>query len=156
MLRLPAPTTDTPTIADLDAALDGLRPDTAPAWGTLDATGMVRHASRFVDLYCGRVRVAAPIRWAARLIGPLFLRKVIRSSPTATPRNLKTLPAIRSAADLDADFVAEVEALRAGLAEVEALEGVVEHPLYGRTAAESCRDLVRHHTAHHFHQFGLV
>lgn len=156
MLRLPAPTDDTPSLSELDDQLRNLRADTSPAWGTMNAVQMVRHCSKFVDLYLGRIEVSAPIRVLARLIGPLFLRRVVKGSPTATPRNLKTLPSIRSAPDLDANFEAEVEALREGLDAIAKLEGVVQHPMYGKMDAESCKTLVRHHTAHHFHQFGLL
>ena len=156
MLRLPLPTEDTPTLAELDAALGGLRADTAPAWGTMNAVQMVRHNARFIDLYLGRIAVGVPVRWIARAVGPMFLKRVIKGSPFETPRNLRTLGQIRSAPDLEADLDAEIAALRAQLAEMADLAGVVDHPLYGRAEAESCRTLVRHHLAHHLHQFGLL
>ena len=156
MLTLPAPTDDTPTLAELAAALDHLQADTTPRWGKMNAPQMVRHSARFTDLYLGRIPVALPIRLLARLIGPIFLRKVLRGSPTATPKNLGTLPAIRSAPDLEVDLAAEVADLRARFDEVAALEGTLDHPMYGKMEAESCRSLVRHHTAHHFNQFGLL
>ncbi|MEM9381254.1 MAG: DUF1569 domain-containing protein [Planctomycetota bacterium] len=156
MLTLPAPTEDTPTLADLAAALDRLDAGTTPRWGKMDAPQMVRHSARFADLYLGRIPVSLPIRLVARMIGPMFLRKVLRGSPTATPKNLGTLPAIRSVPDQEIDFAAEVAELRARFDEVAALDGVVDHPMYGKMEAESCRSLVRHHTAHHFNQFGLL
>ena len=156
MLQLPAPTTDTPTLDELDVALSALRSDTSPTWGTMNAVQMVRHCTKFVDLYRGNVPVPGLMRFAARMVGPMFLRRLIRSSPTKTPRNLRTLPSIRAAADLDAALDNEAAALRAGLDAIAALQGSVEHPLYGPTEAETCRTLVRHHTAHHFHQFGLL
>ncbi|MEM6572017.1 MAG: hypothetical protein AAF957_26615, partial [Planctomycetota bacterium] len=82
MLTLPAPTDDTPTLAELAAALDHLQADTTPRWGKMNAPQMVRHSARFTDLYLGRIPVALPIRLLARLIGPIFLRKVLRGSPT--------------------------------------------------------------------------
>jgi len=159
MFRLPAPTADTPALEDLRAALGALTPDTRPAWGKLDALGMARHSARFVDLYAGRVPVGWGTRTLARLIGPLFLRRVVAKSPTETPRDLTTLPALREGAAPEVDPAEFEEAratLDAALAEAATWEGVMDHPLYGRTEAESARTLVRHHTAHHFHQFGLL
>lgn len=159
MLRLPEPTADTPTIEDLRAALGALQPGTRPAWGRLDATGMARHCARFVDLYAGRVPVGWPTRTLARAIGPLFLRRVVAKSPTETPRNLSTLPALKEGAGPQIDPAAFEEAraaLGAALSEAATWEGVMDHPLYGKTEAESARTLVRHHTAHHLHQFGLL
>lgn len=161
MLRLPPPTPDTPTLDALRAALPALRPDTTPAWGRLDATGMAQHCARFVDLYAGRVPVARPIRLLARLVGPLFLKRVVAKSPTRTPRNLSTLPALRVDATAPAErdpahFADARTRLDAALAEAATWTGTLDHVLYGPTDAETARNLVRHHTGHHFHQFGLL
>lgn len=156
MLTLPPPTADTPTLQELETALAALGEGTRPAWGRMTAPQMVQHCRGFVDLYLGDVQVAAPVRWIARLIGPLFLKKVLAKSPLETPKNLGTLPALRAKEGEAVDFEAECTALRAGFQRLRALEGTVRHPLYGKADAETCRALVRHHTAHHFHQFGLL
>ena len=52
-MNLPEVSPDTPSIADLRAALDRLDAATAPAWGTMDAPQMLRHCSRFMPLHQG-------------------------------------------------------------------------------------------------------
>ncbi|MGB0171069.1 MAG: hypothetical protein ACPF8Y_03730, partial [Flavobacteriales bacterium] len=54
------------------------------------------------------------------------------------------------------DFLEERELFLKALEKVEALRGTVNHGLYGLMRAEDAQALVRHHTAHHFHQFGLL
>lgn len=156
MLELPPPTADTPTLDELIAAVDRLEPGTTPAWGKLNAPSMLEHCARFVDLYLGRLTVSRPIRIMARLIGPLFLKRVLAKSPTATPKNLRTLGEISVDPDLITEFEPAADRLRAGLREVAGLSGVCQHVMYGDTDAETLQALVRHHTAHHFHQFGLL
>lgn len=156
MKPLPAPTADTPTFAEIDAALDRLTPDAERRFGTMSPAQMLRHNRGFVDLYLGRgAPVSAPIRMIARLIGPMFLRKVVASSPRETPRGLRTLGPLR-ATDDGLDLDAERTALRSALAEAAALEGVRPHVLYGPMDAVSMQTLIRHHTAHHLNQFGLL
>ena len=147
---------DTPTIAELRAALDRLDAATAPAWGTMDAPQMLRHCSRFMDLYLGRIAVPGWARLASRLIGPLFLRSFLTKAIGATPRNIGTMPAIKARPDLDLDFASERTRFLHRLAEVEALNGEIQHAMYGAMKADDAKALVRHHTTHHFHQFGVV
>jgi hypothetical protein len=156
MLKLPPPTDDTPSVDDLLTAMDSLAAEQVPRWGTMDSGAMLEHCSSFVDLYLGKVRVGRGVRMIARLIGPMFLKRVIAKSPTATPKNLRTLSEIKTEAGGAADLGPAKERLRAGLEEVRAMDGVQTHVLYGASEAESLRSLVRHHTAHHFHQFGLL
>ncbi|QDV04657.1 hypothetical protein Poly30_01480 [Planctomycetes bacterium Poly30] len=156
MLDLPPPTADTPTLDDLIEAIDRLDPGTVPAWGKLNAASMLEHCARFVDLYLGRLTVSRPVRIMARLLGPLFLKRVLAKSPTATPRNLRTLGEIQVSPSAAAAFEPAAERLRSGLFELKGLSGVCRHVLYGQVEAETLKALVRHHTAHHFHQFGLL
>ena len=82
---------DTPSIVELRAACDRLDAATAPAWGTMDAPQMLRHCSRFMDLYLGRIAVAGWARLVSRLIGPLFLRSFLTKPIGAlTPARLET------------------------------------------------------------------
>lgn len=156
MISLPDVSPDTPTIAELRAALERLDAGTAPAWGTMAAPQMLRHCSRFMDLYLGRIAVPAGVRVLSRLLGPLFLRSFLTKSIGATPRNMGTMPAIKARPDLDLEFVAERRRFLERLAEVEALEGVTQHAMYGAMKADDAKALVRHHTTHHFHQFSVV
>ena len=155
-MNLPAVSPNTPSITELRAALDRLDAATAPAWGTMDAPQMLRHCSRFMDLYLGRIAVPGWARMVSRLIGPLFLRSFLTKPIGATPRNIGTMPAIKSQPDLDLDFEAERTHFLDRLTEVEALDGVIQHAMYGAMKADDAKALVRHHTTLHFHQFGLV
>ena len=156
LMNLPAVSADTPSITELRAALDRLDAATAPAWGTMDAPQMLRHCSRFMDLYLGRIAVPGWARMVSRLIGPFFLRSFLTKPIGATPRNIGTMPAIKSQPDLDLDFEAERTHFLERFTEVEALDGVIQHAMYGAMKADDAKALVRHHTTHHFHQFGLV
>lgn len=156
MKDLPAPTPDTPTLAGLRAALGRLAADARPRWGRMDAPQMLRHCRVFAELCLGRVRVGLPVRALARLFGPLFLRRLLRRSPRQAPREMTTLPVLRAQADLALDADEERRRLDATLAEVEALAGTCRHPLYGAMRAVDVETLVRHHTAHHANQFGLL
>ena len=117
---------------------------------------MLRHCSRFMDLYLGRIAVPGWARLVSRLIGPLFLRSFLTKPIGATPRNIGTMPAIKARPDLDLDFASERTRFLDRLAEVEALDGKIQHAMYGAMKADDAKALVRHHTTHHFHQFGVV
>ena len=156
MISLPEVSADTPSIAEIRGAIDRLDATTIPAWGAMDAAQMLRHCSRFMDLYLGRIMVPGWARLLSRFIGPLFLRSFLIKPIGATPRNMGTMPAIKARPDLDLEFALERTRFLERLAEVEALEGEIQHAMYGAMKAEDAKALVRHHTTHHFHQFGVV
>ena len=122
----------------------------------MSAAQMLRHSSRFMDLYLGHIRLPAWVRVVSRTFGPLFLRSFLIKPLGETPRNMGTLPAIRPRHDLELDFEAEQVCFLDRLSEVEQMAGEVDHAMYGRMKAEDAQALVRHHTAHHFRQFGLI
>ena len=109
-----------------------------------------------MDLYLGRIAVPGWARLVSRLIGPFFLRSFLTKPIGATPRNIGTMPAIKARPDLDLEFASERTRFLERLAEVEALDGVIQHAMYGAMKADDAKALVRHHTTHHFHQFGVV
>ena len=109
-----------------------------------------------MDLYLCRIAVPAWARLVSRLVGPLFLRSFLTKAIGATPRNMGTMPAIKARPDLDLEFASERTRFLERLVEVEALEGVIQHAMYGAMKADDAKALVRHHTTHHFHQFGVV
>lgn len=155
-MTLPPVSSDTPSFAGLREALSSLHEESNPTWGAMNASQMLRHCSRFMDLYLGRIAVPGWARLISRLIGPLFLRSFLTKSIGATPRNLGTMPAIKARPGVELDFDAEVARFLKSLADVEALDGVVQHAMYGAMKAEDAKALVRHHTTHHFHQFQLI
>ena len=109
-----------------------------------------------MDLYLGSVAVPAGVRLLSRLLGPLFLRSFLTKPIGATPRNMGTMPAIKARPKVVLDFEAERTRFLDRLADVEALDGVIQHAMYGAMKADDAKALVRHHTTHHFHQFGVV
>lgn len=155
-MTLPPVSCDTPSFEALRENLSLLHQRSAPNWGTMNAAQMLRHCSRFMDLYLGRIAVPGWARLLSRLIGPLFLRSFLTKPIGATPPNLGTMPAIKARPGSDLDFDEEVARFLKALADVEALDGVVQHAMYGAMKAEDAKALVRHHTTHHFHQFQLV
>ena len=155
-MTLPPVSSDTPSFAGLREALSSLHEESNPTWGAMNASQMLRHCSRFMDLYLGRIAVPRWARLISRLIGPLFLRSFLTKPIGATPRNLGTMPAIKAQPGVDLDFDAEVARFLKALADVEALDGVVQHAMYGAMKSEDAKALVRHHTTHHFHQFQLI
>ena len=155
-MTLPPVSSDTPSFAGLREALSSLHEESNPTWGAMNASQMLRHCSRFMDLYLGRIDVPGWARLISRLIGPLFLRSFLTKPIGATPRNLGTMPAIKARPGVDLDFDAEVARFLKALADVEALDGVVQHAMYGAMKAADAKALVRHHTTHHFHQFQLI
>ncbi len=156
MKPLPAPTDDTPNFDEIRAAIGRLTPETERRFGTMSPGAMLRHTDRFVDLYLGNIAVKPWIRFAAKLVGPPFLRRMMAKSATESPKGMKTLPQIRVSSDDDVNFEQERSRFLEHLGMVEALEGTLDHALYGKLDAASAKGLVRHHTAHHLHQFGLL
>ena len=155
-LILPEVSNDTPLESELVAALPGLEKGTRPDWGRMNASQMLRHCSWFTDLYLGRSEVPCWTRWVSRFAGPPFLRRFLTQTRGETPRNLGTLRLLRIREKMDLDFLKERSRLAQCLLEVEALEGTVCYSIYGPMNARYVRAVVRHHTAHHFHQFGLL
>lgn len=155
-LILPLVALGTPSLEALKKALNGLDQNGVPLWGSMNPAQMLLHCSQFMDLYLGRVQLPIWVRWVSRAMGPRFLRSFLVKPLGSTPRNMGTLPALRMGPGLHVDFEEGRRRFLEGLSEVESLEGVVLHPMYGPMKAEDAQALVRHHTAHHFCQFGLI
>ena len=136
--------------------MERLEADAVPAWGQLNAAGMLRHCARFMELYLGAIGVHPVVRFLARWLAPRFLRGYIVKPLGGTPRNMRTLQSIRAVEPEVSGFLEERDLFLKALDGVEALQGTVNHGLYGLMRAEDAQALVRHHTAHHFHQFGLI
>ena len=156
MLELPKPTSDTPSLDAMRDAFRSLTPTAAPRWGRMNAAQMTRHCRVFVELCLGRVRVGWLVRVLARALGPMMLRRMMRKSPTEAPKNLTTLAPLRAADGEKLDLDVERDALFAALDDLTAAPDPMQHPLYGAMPRGSVEALVRHHTAHHVNQFGLL
>lgn len=150
-------TADLPGWPELRGAVEPLTESTERRWGTMTSAQMLRHTNGFCALYLSELKVSPLVRFVAWLLGKRFLRRVAAKSPMETPRNMRTLPALHQKEA--PDFAAEKRALLAHFERWEALEsagGTWNHPMYGEMAAGDCVGLVRHHTAHHLNQFGVL
>ena len=149
---------DIPSIQDLTRALEGADSDASPRWGRMSAPEMLHHVADFGDLYFGEIKTSLFTRCVARLLGPFFLRTLTNKNPLGgTPRNLRTMPAIKASSSRVADWEQGLKRVRAMLKRLEMLTTeTMKHPLYGTMQTADFKALVLHHTAHHFHQFGLI
>lgn len=149
---------DIPGADALEIALAGCRYDTVPQWGKMSAPAMLHHVADFGDLYFGRIQADVLTRWVSRLLGSFFLRSLTTKDPLGgTPRNLPTLAAIKSADNEALDWEGGLKRVRTMLNEIGALKGETRlHPMYGEMYTADFKALILHHTAHHFHQFGLI
>ena len=147
-----------PAVEDLTIALKVAHSDANSRWGRMSAPQMLHHVADFGDLYFGDIEVNALTRFAARLLGPFFLRSLTTKNPLGeTPRNLRTMPAIEASTIETVEWEAGVERVRLMFKRLEALKAEKQqHPLYGTMHTDDFKALVLHHTAHHFHQFGLI
>ena len=152
-MRLPTPPAGTPSLDELADMFRSLQPETAPAWGKMDAAQMLAHCANFNELCLGKVKVGAPLRWIARLLGPLFLKSLMKKAATDGPRNLKTLDQIRVTGDVA--FATAQERLQESIQSIASVQDGHRHPLYGPMRAVDVHALARHHMGHHAHQFRL-
>lgn len=149
---------DIPSADALVNALAGCKHNTVPQWGKMSAPAMLHHVADFGDLYFGRIQADAFTRWVSRLLGSFFLRSLTTKDPLGeTPRNLPTLAAIKSTDGEAFDWEEGLKRVRTMLHEIEKLAGETQlHPMYGVMHTADFKALILHHTAHHFHQFGLI
>ena len=150
---------DLPTWAELRHAVEASDADAPRRWGSMSAPQMLRHVNAFCGLYMGEIPVSFPIRVAARWLGKFFLNRVAGKSPLATPKNMGTMPALRQAPTVHPNWAEELAQFLSYTEQFEAIEvagNPQKHPMYGEMSARDFSGLLRHHTAHHFHQFGLL
>lgn len=147
-----------PDAATVRAGFERLSPDTQARWGTLDAPAMLEHIARFNELYLGRRQPSWMVRTLARLFAGPFLKKLLSVSPFDTQRGMRTLGDLRvEPSTVDGAAFEEARArVISTLDELDAIRGTWDHPLYGSIDAETGKALVRHHAAHHLHQFGVL
>ena len=155
MIKLIKPTDDTPSLGELKIYLSNAQRDITPRWGKMSGAEMLKHCNNFINLYLGEKTAPLLIRLLARLMGKVFLKKILKSSPTDTPKNLNTLSTIK-VTEQNLEFDAERLSLNESLTKIEYIGGIIKHPLYGQMYSEDVVALIRHHTAHHFNQFGLL
>jgi hypothetical protein len=129
-----------------------LTADARPAWGKLNATGMLAHVNDSYRMALGDLFVKPknlPLRY------PPIKQLIIYVAPF--PKGAPTAPELIARCDgaiLD-DELQAYAALLNRLAAVTPETKLQDHPAFGRLTHRAYGVLIARHTDHHFRQFGL-
>ena len=143
------------TVNEIILILKTISTEISPIWGKMNTSQMLKHCASFIDLYSGRTKVNFMIQILGRSFGFLFLRYVMKLDPKKTPRNLST-SSFMKVTSTELSIENEKHNLIRKLLELEHLEDIVIHPIYGKMTKEKTLFLIKHHTMHHLNQFGLL
>ena len=83
------------TVDELIKSLDKLEENMLPKWGKMNASQMMKHCSKFIDLYTGKIKLPFWYKIFGATIGKLFLVYISNKKPSETPRNLRTDKSIK-------------------------------------------------------------
>jgi hypothetical protein len=129
-----------------------LTADTKPAWGKMNASGMLAHVNDSYRMVLGDLSVKSknlPLRFTP------IKQLIIYAMPF--PKSTPTAPELIARCD-GANLVEEQQAytdLLARLAAVTAETRLQDHPAFGKLTHRAYGVLIARHTDHHFRQFGL-
>lgn len=143
------------TVNEIILILKTISTEISPMWGKMNTSQMLKHCASFIDLYSGRTKVNFMIQILGRSFGFLFLRYVMKLDPKKTPRNLST-SSFMKVTSTELSIENEKHNLIRKLLELEHLEDIVIHPIYGKMTKEKTLFLIKHHIMHHLNQFGLL
>ena len=143
------------SIEELIEKLSYLNNDSVPKWGKMNPSQMLKHCSKFIDLYLGKISVPFWYKYFGITIGKLFLRYISKKSPLETPRNIRTDKSLKIT-DENLDFDYEKKVLINKLIKLHEINGQINHPIYGIMKSEKIIFLIKHHTIHHLNQFNLI
>lgn len=132
------------------ARLERLRPDSKPAWGTLDAPRLLCHLSDALRVALGELSAVPRHSWLTRTLGKLV---VVHTGFQPPPGKVKTAPEMLTSkpASWEADLaVCQQLAARVGSG---AARG--EHPTFGPLTPEEWGKLSWKHISYHLRQFGV-
>ncbi len=138
--------------ASLAERVKRLTADARPAWGKLNASGMLAHVNDSYRMALGDLYVKPknlPIRFTP------IKQLIIYVAPF--PKGAPTAPELIARCD-GADLAEEQQAytgLLARLAAVTPATKLQDHPAFGRLTHRAYGVLIARHTDHHFRQFGL-
>ena len=144
------------SIEELIEKLNSLNKNSTPRWGKMNSSQMVKHCSKSIDLYLGKITVPFWYKYFGVTIGKLFLIYISKLSPLKTPRNLRTMVKSLKISDENLDLDYEKDVLIQKLNNLIDIEGKIDHPIYGKMESEKIKFLIIHHTTHHFNQFDLI
>ena len=143
------------SIEEITEKLNYLNKNSKPNWGKMSSSQMLKHCSKFIDLYLGKISVPFWYKYLGITIGKLFLRYISKKSPLETPRNIKTDKSLKIT-DEYLDFDYEKKVLINKLIKLHEINGQINHPIYGIMKSEKIIFLIKHHTIHHLNQFNLI
>ena len=144
------------SVEELIEKLNSLNKNSIPRWGKMNSSQMVKHCSKTIDLYLGKITIPFWYKYFGVTIGKLFLIYISKLSPLKTPRNLKTMVKSLKISDKNLDLDYEKDVLIQKLNNLIGIEGEIDHPIYGKMESEKIKFLIIHHTTHHFNQFDLI
>ena len=83
------------SVEEIIEKLNSLNKNATPIWGKMSSSQMLKHCSKFIDLYLGEIKVPSWYKYFGVTIGKLFLRYISKKSPLETPRNIRTEKSIK-------------------------------------------------------------
>lgn len=72
------------SIEELIEKLNSINNDSVPKWGVMNPSQMLKHCSKFIDLYLGKITVPFWYKYFGVTIGKLFLRYISKTNPLNT------------------------------------------------------------------------
>lgn len=133
--------------------LSRLEPESAPAWGKMNAAQMLAHCTEVAEVAHGKPLRGTP--WYIRLLGGLVKKLVLSGRPY--PRGAKTHPQYVIAAS--SDFEQEKARLLKVLGDMQSAgrdhAGKTPHPIFGAMTADEHGWATYKHLDHHLRQFRL-
>ena len=135
------------------ARIDGLRRDSKPGWGRMDAAQALAHCALAMETATGDATLSRPL--PVRLVGWLFRGSMLSPKPYA--RNSRTHPqlVVRSPKDFDVEKARLVAAVRKFHDGGPASAARYVHALVGRMTGEEWDRFQHKHLDHHLRQFGV-
>ena len=132
--------------ASLAERVKRLTADARPAWGTMNATGMLAHINDSYRMVLGDLPVIrfTPLKQLIIYVAPF-------------PKGAPTAPELLARCDR-ADLAEEQQAYVELLARIGAITPATRlppHPAFGTLTHRAYGVLIARHTDHHFRQFGL-
>ncbi|MFL5763147.1 MAG: DUF1569 domain-containing protein [Bacteroidia bacterium] len=141
---------ETSTREELISRINSITENNKAQWGKMNVYQMLQHCTSGDDMYQGKLKI--PRVFIGRLIGPMFLKKVLKdekafgkNSPTSTQLKFEA-----KAIDIEnqkKEWINRIQAYH----EIKTLE--IVHPFFGRMKKEQIGQLAYKHADHHLRQF---
>ena len=141
-------------------AIDRLNSDTKPKWGKMNSPMMLKHCSRFIDVYLGKVPFN-PIMFLFGFTFSIFhisyLKYIVRYDVNRYIRNLPTLKFFNTFKYKELDFDKEKYYLINSLRTVNQYEkDYIVNNFHGIVRNKTFKKVVHFHTSYHLNQFGVL